>query len=94
MKISTNSFLKTLVNMMKLNSTKVSSKSLLAKKYNPALQKHCSKIDDISLVIIRFFFSQANLVFKLNPVFIDILDSFWHSLFKYVPFKFVIFYEF
>ena len=33
----------------------------------------------ISLVVIRFFFSQINLAFKYNTLFIDILDSFCHS---------------
>ena len=55
------------------------------------MQPHTSKniapkIDDISLIVIRFFFSQINLVFKCNPVFIDILNSFFHSLFTFLPF--------
>ena len=40
---------------------------------NPSLyfEEHCSKIeDDISLIIVSFFFSQTNLVFKFNLVLI------------------------
>ena len=50
--------------------------------------KHCIKIDDISLATMHFFFAQTNLVFKTKPVFIDILDSFWYSLFTSLPFDF------
>ena len=53
--------------------------------------KKCTKIDDVSLVVIRFFFSQTNLVFKCNPVFIRILDSFRHSLFALLPFDFCLY---
>ena len=42
------------------------------------LKEHRTEIY-ISLVVIRFFFSQTNLVFKYNALFIDILDSFCHS---------------
>ena len=57
--------------------------SSLAKK-NATLhfKEHCTKID-ISLVI-TFFFSQTNLVFKCTPLIIDILDSFCHSLFTFL----------
>ena len=34
----------------------------------PHFKEYCTKIDDISLVITRFFFSQTNLVFKSSPV--------------------------
>ena len=47
---------------------------------------HCAKIDDISLVVICFFFPQTNLVLKSNPLFIDILDRFYHSLLTFLPF--------
>ena len=47
------------------------------KNTNPHFKEHCTKTDDIWLVIIRFFFSQTNLVF------VDILDSFSHSLFTF-----------
>ena len=52
------------------------------KNTNPHFKEHCTKTDDIWLVIIRFFFSQTNLVF------IDILDSFSNSLFTFLPFDF------
>ena len=58
------------------------------KNATPHFKEHYSKTDDISLVVIRFFFSQTNLVFKSNPVFIDVLDSFCHSLFTFLPFNF------
>ena len=53
------------------------------KNTTPHLKEHCTKIDDIWLVILRFFFfSQTNLVFT------DIFDSFCHSLFTFLPFDF------
>ena len=45
-------------------------------------KKHFTKIDDISLVIIRFFF------FKTTLEFINILNSFCYSLFTFLPFDF------
>ena len=51
----------------------------------PHFKEHCSKID-ISLVI-NFFFSQTNAAFKYNPLFIDTLDSFCHSLFTFTDFE-------
>ena len=83
-KIRANSFIKTLVNNMKRKSTKVPWTSLTRKNATPHFKEHCTKID-ISLVVIRFFFSQTNLVFKSNPLFIDILDSLCHSLFTFLP---------
>ena len=56
-----------------------------------AFKEHCTKIDDISLVVIHFFFCQANLVSKSNPVFIDILDSFRHSLYTFLLFDFYLY---
>ena len=47
----------------------------------PHFEKYRTKTDHISLTFIRFFFSQLNLVFKFNLVFIDILDNFCHCLF-------------
>ena len=47
---------------------------------------HCAKIDSISLVVICFFFPQTNLVFKSNPLFIDILDRFYYSLLTFLSF--------
>ena len=57
---------------------------IITRKKNtiPHLKEHCPKIDDILLVIIRFFFSQT------SPVFIDILDTFCHSLSTFLPFDF------
>ena len=52
------------------------------KNTNPHFKEHCTKTDDIWLVIIRFFFSQTNLVF------VDILDSFSHSLLTFLFFEF------
>ena len=43
------------------------------------LKEYCTKVDERSLIVICVFFPKANLVFKSNPVFIDILDSFCHS---------------
>ena len=74
-----NSITKTWVNIIKRKSTKVPWKLSLAKKYDPTLQRtlHQSRW--------YFFFSQTSLAFKSNPVFIDILDSFCHSLFTFLP---------
>ena len=67
-------------------------KIITRKKNNtPHFKEHCTKIDDISLVVIRFFFSQTNLVCKSNPVFIDILDSFCHNLFTFLPLDFYLY---
>ena len=33
-------------------------------------------MDDISVIVVRFVFSQTNPVFKPNPVFIDISIAF------------------
>ena len=54
------------------------------KNATPHFKEHRTKINDMSLVVIRFFFSQTNLVYNSNPVFIDMLDSFRHSLFTFV----------
>ena len=47
-----------------------------------------TKIDDISLIVIRFFFFQTNFLPKLNPVFMDVLDIFCHSLYTFLPFAY------
>ena len=47
---------------------------------------HCTKIDDILLILKRFIFYQTNLVYKSNPVFNDILDSFFTL--KFLPFDY------
>ena len=56
--------------------------------------EHCTKIDDISLIVRAFFFSQTNLVFKSYPKFIDILDSFCHSLFTFLHIDYWYFMDF
>ena len=83
-KIPANSFIETLVNNMK---QKINEGALNRPRDFP---EHCTKID-ISLVVIRFFFSQTNLVFKSNPLFIDILDSLCHSLFTFLPLDFYLY---
>ena len=88
--IRANSFIQTLVTNMKRKSTKVPWTSLTRKNATPHFKEHCTKID-ISLVAIRFFFSRTNLVFKSNPLFIDILDSSCHSLFTFLPFDFYLY---
>ena len=90
-KIRTNSFIKTLVNITKQKPTKVPWKLSLAKKNAAShFKEHCIRID-ILLVVIGFFFSQTNLIFKSNPVFVDILGSFCHSLFIFFPFDFYLY---
>ena len=44
-------------------------------------QEYCTKIADISIIFIRFIFSQKKLVFKFNPGFTGTLDSFWCNFF-------------
>ena len=82
--IQTNLFIKTLVNIIKQKSTQFPWKLSLVNKMR--LKEFYNKVDDISLIVICFFFSQTSLVFKSNPVFIDILDSFSHSLLTFLPF--------
>ena len=60
-------------------------KKIKKNKVTALFKEHFTKIYDISLVVIRYSFSQTNVVFKSNPVFIDILDSFCHSLFTFLP---------
>ena len=94
-KICDNSFIKALVNIMKRKSRKIPWKLSLAIKKNGTLhfKERCTKIVDISLVVIRFFFSQTNLVykFKFNPALIHILDSFCYNLFTFLPFDFYVY---
>ena len=85
-KIRANSFIKTLVNNMKRKPTKVPwTLSLTKKNATPHFKEHYTKID-ISLVVIHIFFSQTNVVFKYNPLFLGILDGSCHSLFTFLPF--------
>ena len=56
----------------------------------------CTKIDNIIIVddiiifiiVIHFFFSQTNLAFKPNLVFIDTFDTFCRSFFTFLPFEY------
>ena len=92
-KIRANSFIKTLLNIMKRKSTKVPWKLSPAKK-NATLhfKEHCTKTDDISLVVTSFFLSKKKkTVFKSNSVFIDISESFCHGLFTFLHFDFYLF---
>ena len=91
-KIRANYFIKTLVNNMKRKINEGALNIITCEKNaTPHFKEHYTKID-ISLVVICFFFSQTNLVFKYNPLFIDILDSFCHSLFTFylLIFNFII----
>ena len=90
-KIRASSFIKTLVNNMKRKINE-GTLNIITREKNatPHFKEHWTKID-ISLVVIRFFFSQTNLVFKYNPLFIDILDGFCHSLFTFLPFDFYLY---
>ena len=80
-KIRPNSFIKTWVSIVKEKSTKVPWKLLLTKKCDLDFKEHCTKVDDVSLIVLWFFFSQTKLVFQSNSVFHDILDSSCHSLY-------------
>ena len=72
-KIRANSFIKTLLNMMKRKSARLLWKVSPTKKNTTSyFKEQCIKIDDISLAVMRFFFFQINPVFKSNAVFI------WH----------------
>ena len=73
-KIRANSFIKTLVKHHETKINKAVLKIITNKRIRPHFKGHCTKID-ISLVIIGFLFSQTNLVFKPNPVFINILHN-------------------
>ena len=79
-KIRINSLMKTWVNVMKWKSTKMSQKLSLEKKKKkktngPTLERMLHQID-ISLIVILFFFFKTKLVFKSNPVLVNILDIF------------------
>ena len=78
--IRANSFTKTPVNIMKRKPTKVFwNYHFKVIKY--ALQRilHQNRWYT-SLIAICFFFSHTNLISNYNPVLIDVLDSFCHSL--------------
>ena len=76
---------------MKRKTTKVPlTLSLTKKNATPYFKEHFTKTDT-ALVVIHFFFSQTNVVFKYNPLFIDILDGSCHSLFTFLPFDFYLY---
>ena len=78
-KIHANSPIKTLVDIIKPES-KCLEIYHSQKIATPHFKEHWTKIDDISLVIIRFI--------QTNLVFINILDSFRYSSFTFLPFDF------
>ena len=57
------------VNIMKWERVKVSSKLSVTQKSEPVLWRTWHQ--DISLIIVSFFASQTNLVFKFNLVLIE-----------------------
>ena len=86
-KISANSFIHQ--DLSKHHKEKINEytfKIITCKKYKPALQRTFHQSKWYLLIVMCFFFSQANLVFKYNPVFIDILGRFCHSLFTFLLF--------
>ena len=87
MKIRANFFIKIWVNITKRKSAKMPV--YLQKSTTPHFNGHCTKADDISLIVTCFFFSQTSLAFKSNPMFIDMLDSFCRSLFTFLPFDII-----
>ena len=88
-KIRASSVIKTLVNNMKRKINEVTLNIVTREKNaTPHFKERWTKID-ISLVVIHFFFSQTNLVFKYNPLFIDILDGFCYS--SFLPFDFYLY---
>ena len=92
-KIRPNSFIKTWVSIVKEKSTKVPCKLLLTKKCDLDFKEHCTKVDDVSLIVLWFFFSQTKLVFQSNSVFHDILDSSCHSLYLHSTEPLQLFYK-
>ena len=84
-KIRANSFIKTLVNIMKWKSTKVPWKlSLAKKKCDPALERTLHQNGWYFACCYTLLFL-SNLVLKSNSVFMDMFDSFRHSLFTFLP---------
>ena len=61
------------------------------KNITPHFKEHCTEIDVIRYIAIRFFFPQIKLAFKSNLVFIDILNSFCLELFKFLPVDFYLY---
>ena len=75
-------------NSFSRKSTKVPRKLSVAQKSEPALCTYCTKIDDNSLIFLRFFFSQTNLILKLNLALIGILHNFCHNSFTLLLFDY------
>ena len=61
------------------------------KKCDSALQRTLHQNRYFTFVT-HFFFSQKKLVFKSNPVFIDIFNSFWYSSFTFFSFDFYLYF--
>ena len=76
----------------KHHETKISKGALktITREATPHFKEYSTKIDDISLTVMRFFFSQTQFL-KSNSVFIDIFDSFCHSLFIFLHFDFYLY---
>ena len=86
--IRANFSIKTWVNIMKQNQQKWSEKYQLHKNLSLHFKENYTEIDDLSLVFVRFFFSQTNIVFEFDPGFISIFDSFIHNLFSFLAFDY------
>ena len=76
-----NSFIKNWEDIWQENRRSCLKSYKLHKNASLHFQQHCTKIDHISLIFIRFFFSQANLVFKFILVLIGVLDNFYLFVF-------------
>ena len=83
--VRANSFTKTWVNIIKRKLMKVPGKKYqLHKSLSLEFEKHCTKIDHISLIF------SFHLFLKFNIVLIDILDNFHHPEVYTVPLCFFI----
>ena len=72
-KIRSNFFIKTLLNIMKRKWTKFPSKLSHAKENaTPHFKVHCTKIDDISLAAISFFLTQKFLFLNLTQYLLTV----------------------
>ena len=72
--------------------TKVPEKFTVAQKSERALWRKLHEYItfylflNTSFKILKYFFSQTNLVFKFQLVLVVILDNFCHNLFTFLPF--------
>ena len=64
-------------------------KIITLKKMQPRISKNIPPKQMIFHLLPHVFFSQTNLVFKSNPVFIDILNCYCHNLFTFFSFHFL-----